>query len=42
MLNLRTRETPSITFFAVSQEGMVNVCVDLERIALQSQRPCLE
>ena len=30
MLDLCVREIPSITFFGVSQEEMVNVCADLE------------
>ena len=30
MLDLCAREIPSITFFGVSQEEMVNVCADLE------------
>ena len=30
MLDLCVREIPSITFFSVSQEDMVNVCADLE------------
>ena len=30
MLDLCVREIPSITFFVVSQEEMVNVCADLE------------
>ena len=30
MLDLCIREIPSITFFGVSQEEMVNVCADLE------------
>ena len=30
MLDLCVREIPSITFFSVSQEEMVNLCADLE------------
>ena len=42
MLDLCVREIPSMTFFGVSQEEMVNVHADLEDCFAKSKTACIK